>query len=96
MLPSYYGEGVPRTLLEASSMGIPIITTNHPGCRDSLDHNITGFLCNPMDEISLFDQCMNFLKLSDEERCKMGAAGRVNMIKNFSEDIVIKKYLDNI
>ena len=96
VLPSYYGEGVPRTLLEASSMGIPIITTNHPGCRDSLDHNITGFLCNPMDEISLFDQCMNFLKLSDEERCKMGAAGRVNMIKNFSEDIVIKRYLDNI
>ena len=96
VLPSYYGEGVPRTLLEASSMGIPIITTNHPGCRDSVDHNVTGFLCNPMDEISLFDECMNFLKLSDEEKCKMSAAGRENMIKNFSEDIVIKKYLINI
>lgn len=44
VLPSYR-EGCPRTLLEAAAMAKPIITTDAPGCRDTVDDGVTGFLC---------------------------------------------------
>ena len=36
VLPSYYGEGLPKILIEAAACGIPVITTDHPGCRDAI------------------------------------------------------------
>ncbi|MFW3398436.1 glycosyltransferase, partial [Aliarcobacter butzleri] len=45
VLPSYR-EGTPRTLLESASMAKPIITTNAVGCKDVVDDNINGFLCD--------------------------------------------------
>jgi glycosyltransferase involved in cell wall biosynthesis len=45
VLPSIYREGVPRSLLEAASMALPIITTDTPGCRDAVDNGLTGLLC---------------------------------------------------
>ncbi|ELP5097581.1 glycosyltransferase, partial [Escherichia coli] len=47
VLPSYYREGVPKSLLEAAAIGRPIITTNNIGCREVVDHGINGFLCEP-------------------------------------------------
>ena len=53
VLPSYYREGTPKSLLEAASMGRPIITTDNVGCRDVVDDNINGFLCEPRNEHDL-------------------------------------------
>ena len=53
VLPSYYPEGLPKVLLEAAASGLPIITTNHPGCRDAIIDNETGFLVPPKDHIAL-------------------------------------------
>ena len=53
VLPSFYREGTPKTLLEAASMGRPIITTNSIGCRNVVDHGINGFLCQPKNVCDL-------------------------------------------
>ena len=47
VLPSYYPEGVPKVLMEAASCGTPVITTDHPGCRDAVIENVTGILVEP-------------------------------------------------
>ena len=49
VLPSYYPEGLPKVLLEAAASGIPIITTDHPGCRDAIQDRETGLLVNVKD-----------------------------------------------
>ena len=52
VLPSYR-EGVPRTLLEAAAMGLPIVTTNAVGCRDAVDDGKSGFLCETKNAVDL-------------------------------------------
>src|SRR5581483_9725820 len=52
VLPSYR-EGVPRTLMEASAMGRPIVATDVPGCREVVDDGITGLLCEVKNAHSL-------------------------------------------
>ncbi len=49
ILPSFYGEGLPKILIEAASIGRPIITTNHPGCRDAIIDGKTGILIKVKD-----------------------------------------------
>lgn len=44
VLPSYYNEGLPRTLQEAMAMRKPIVTTDHPGCRETVEEGKNGFL----------------------------------------------------
>ena len=96
VLPSYYREGVPRTLLEAASMGLPIITTNVVGCRDAVEDGVTGFLCRPKDAMDLADKMRRMLSLRPKARRRMGQVGREKMIREFDERIVIAKYLQAI
>ncbi len=93
VLPSYYGEGVPRALLEASSMMIPIITTNHAGCIETIEDRVTGFVCEPKNIDSLARQIKKFIDLSDDQKIIMGKRGRDKMKSEFSEDFVISTYL---
>jgi len=95
VLPSYR-EGLSRVLLEAASMAKPIITTDTPGCRDVVEDGINGFLCKVKDSKDLADKMEKMLNLSEEERIKMGKAGREKIIKEFDEKIVIEKYLKAI
>lgn len=93
VLPSYYREGVPRSLLEAASMGKPVITTDAVGCRDVVDDGITGLLCRPKDVQDLIDKMDRMLALSPQERIAMGFKGREKMCREFDEQIVISRYL---
>ncbi len=95
VLPSYR-EGVPRTLLEAASMGKPIITTDATGCRDAIDDGVTGFLCRPRDPLDLADKMLRMIRLTPLERADMGSLGRRKMEAEFDERIVIGRYLDII
>ena len=95
VLPSYR-EGLSRVLLEAASMAKPIITTDTPGCRDVVDDGINRFLCNVKDSKDLANKMEKMLNLSEDERIKMGKAGREKIIKEFDEKIVIEKYLKAI
>jgi len=92
VLPSSYGEGVPRTLLEAGATLRPIITTNTSGCRDTVEHGINGYLCKPKDAIDLERQINAFIELSLPEREKMARASRKKIEKEFDEQIVISAY----
>ena len=94
--PSYYPEGMSNVLLESCACGRPIITTDRPGCREIVDDGINGFIVNQQDSQDLIDKIEMFLKLSWEERKRMGLFGRAKVEKEFDRSIVVKKYLEEI
>ena len=93
VLPSYYREGVPRSLLEAAAMGKPIITTDCIGCRETVDHQKTGLLIPPKDVEALV-QAMQWMLDHPRQRADMGKAGRRKVEKDFDEKIVIERILE--
>lgn len=96
VLPSFYREGTPRTLLEAAAMARPIITTDSVGCRDVVDDGLNGFLCRPRDATDLADKMQQMLILSHDDRGAMGLHGRKKVEAEFDEQFVIQKYLQVI
>ncbi|KYG74157.1 hypothetical protein AWW68_16035 [Roseivirga spongicola] len=62
VLPTYYNEGLPRTIQEAMAMKKPIITTDHPGCRETVEEGRNGFLIPTRDAQSLADAMERFIK----------------------------------
>ena len=95
VLPSYR-EGLSRVLLEAASMARPLITTDVPGCKDVVDDGVNGFLCKAKDAQDLAVQMEKMLQLPWDEIQEMGRAGRRKIINEYSEHLVIDKYLDAI
>lgn len=95
VLPSYR-EGVPRTLLEAAALRKPLITTDVPGCRDVVEDQVTGFLCQPRNSPDLFEKMVRMMELSEEERENMGRTGRQKVMDQFDEKIVTEIYLKEI
>lgn len=96
VLPSYYKEGVPRSLLESAAMQRPIITTDLSGCRDAVEHGLTGFLCQARDPAGLAELMEHVLSLSSEDRSAMGRAGRAKMEREFDEHRILQAYLQAI
>lgn len=95
VLPSYR-EGTPRILLEAAAMSKPVITTDVPGCRSTVENGVTGFLCEVMNAADLAEKMLIFYDMNENERSLMGASGRARVEKLFDELIVIDKYIDAI
>jgi glycosyltransferase involved in cell wall biosynthesis len=93
VLPSYYREGVPRTLLEAAAMAKPIITTDAPGCRDTVDDGVTGLLCRLRDGGDLANKMLRMIDMNRNQLREMGLHGREKMVREFDEKIVIRRYL---
>ena len=93
VLPSYR-EGVPRTLLEAAATARPVITTDAPGCRDTVVDGKNGFLCHPADAQDLADKLLRFIALTADQRQAMGQRGREFVEQNFDERVVIGRYLE--
>lgn len=92
VLPSYYPEGQSNVLLEGAASGRPLLTTDHPGCREAVDDGATGFLVNKKDRNDLYGKVCNILYMSVEERVAMGLAGRKKMEREFDRNIVIEAY----
>lgn len=95
VLPSYR-EGVPRTLMEASAMGRPIVATDVPGCREVVADGITGFLCEAKSAASLTDKLQAMMALTPDERRAMGERGRKKVAAEFDEQSVIAQYLTTL
>lgn len=91
-LPTVYGEGVPKVLIEAASCGRPIVATNVPGCREIVLDGETGFLV-PRKDVSALVGAICSLLDSPETRVRMGFAGRQLVKDRFSLDIVIDQTL---
>lgn len=91
VLPSYR-EGMPRIVLEAMSMGKPVITTRTAGCRETVQEGVNGFLCEARDTADLIRAMEAFCNLNIDQRNQMGACGRsmaeaVFSDKNIAEDL---------
>ena len=71
MLPSYYREGTPRTILEAMAMGKPIITTENPGCKETVVEGQNGFLI-PTKNIDALADAMDFFIQNPKKIIEMG------------------------
>lgn len=92
-LPSCYGEGVPKSLLEACGAGRPIVTTNVPGCRDVVRDGENGLLIEPRNPGAIagaLDRLLSDATL----RTKMGAAGRRRAEAEFDVRAVVRATLD--
>lgn len=92
VLPSYYREGIPRTLMEAAAMAKPLVTTDNVGCRNVVIDGETGFLCQIKNVDSLADAMRNIIHMTPEERNSMGSKGREFMLQRFDEEIIISDY----
>jgi len=93
VLPSYRA-GLPRSLLEAGAMGRPLIATNVAGCREVIDHGINGYLCAVRDSVGLAKAMRAIAELPEPQRLAMGEAARRKVQREFSEELVIRAYLD--
>ena len=93
VLPTYYGEGVPRSLLEAASMALPIITTDAPGCREIVADEKNGFLVPVEDAVTLAEK-IEYLLDHPETCLRFGKAGREKVCKEFDQEIVFRQTWD--
>jgi len=91
VLPSHR-EGIPRALLEGMAMGKPIITTNVPGCRDTVEEGRNGFLVPSRDTPALSRAMERMLALPEEEREDMGIHSRRKSREEFEDKIITQRY----
>jgi galacturonosyltransferase len=90
--PSYH-EGMSNVLLEAASIGRPLLASDIPGCREIIDHNVNGFLFEVRSVDSLIAAMVKFINLPRDKRMKMGIASRSKVIKVFDRKLVNIEYL---
>ena len=94
--PSTYGEGMSNVLLESASSGRPLITTNNPGCQETVEEGKTGYIYEGGNIDALVSTIERFLNLPNSQRKLMGELGRNRMEHLFSRNIVINEYLNEI
>ncbi len=87
-LPSAYGEGVPKVLIEAAACGLPIVTTDTPGCRDVVRHEVNGLLVPVRSTVELADALQRLIE-NPELRRSMGARGREIAVNEFAVEKVV-------
>ena len=95
VLPSYR-EGLSKVLIEASSVGVPIITTNVPGCKDVVVNEVTGLLCEAKNVNDLAMKMEEMLNYDEKKRKEMGLNARKRAIAFFDEKIIINQYKNAI
>jgi glycosyltransferase involved in cell wall biosynthesis len=92
VLPTSYGEGVPKALLEGAAAGRPLIATDVPGCREIVRPGENGFLVPPRDPAALAEAICRLVQ-DAPLRARMGARSREIAVSEFSEEIVIGQTL---
>jgi glycosyltransferase involved in cell wall biosynthesis len=91
-LPSTYGEGIPKCLLEAAACARPIVATDIPGCREAVHHGENGLLVPPHDPLALAAALARLID-SPEQRRAMGERGRRRALEEFSDARVAEETL---
>jgi glycosyltransferase involved in cell wall biosynthesis len=96
VLPSYYREGVPHSLLEGGAMAKPLIAADAPGTREPVEDGVNGFLCRVKDPSDLARKMERMLQLGEEARLEMGQASRRKIQQDFNEAQVIDRYMTEV
>ena len=94
--PSTYGEGMSNVLLENASSGRFLITTDNPGCQETVVDGESGYIYHGGDVEALVKAIKKFLNLDNETRKSMGVRGRKHVEDKFSRDIVVEAYREKI
>lgn len=91
--PSYYREGVPKSLIEASAVGRPIVTTDSVGCRDTVEDGVNGFLVAPHNPAQIAEKLR---KLIDDPGLmkKMGKASREIAERDYDVNAVARRHIE--
>jgi glycosyltransferase involved in cell wall biosynthesis len=92
-LPTYYGEGIPRVLLEAGCVGRPIVSCRVPGPKDLVREGIDGLLVEPQNADELADALAK-LVTDQSLRRKMGESLNDRVVRDFSNTKILASYLD--
>ena len=92
-LPSFYGEGIPKILIEAMSSAKPIVTTNMPGCRDLVINQLNGFLVEAKDYIGLAN-ALEKLILNPQLCIEMGLNGRNIALSKYKQERIWKQTIE--
>ena len=92
-LPTYYREGTPKALIEAAATGLPIVTTDVPGCRDVVKSGDNGILITPRSVDALEAALLKLLQ-DDAFRRRAGQRGRAIAVERFDVEMFIKQSMD--
>jgi glycosyltransferase involved in cell wall biosynthesis len=93
VLPSYYREGLPKSLIEAAACATPLITTDMPGCRDVVADGVDGLIVPPRNAEALGAAIVRLLDAPEQAR-QLGVAARAKALARFDERIVIRRTLE--
>ena len=89
--PSYH-EGLSNVRLEAAACGRPVVTTDVPGCRETVIPGETGMLFKSKDKIAAYKAMADILSMTSAERDTMGRRGRNYVEENFNRETVVRRY----
>ncbi len=92
VFPSAYHEGIPRCLLEAAAMEVPIITSLNTGCKEVVQEGINGFLCLPNSASGLASRMEEMMELGSVRRSELGKNGRDLVSAKFGIDKILLEY----
>ena len=95
VMPSYH-EGMSNVNLESAANGRPVITTDVPGCQETVDDGVTGYLVKPRSAEDLIEKVERFIQLPHEEKRQMGLAARKKVEREFDRRLVVEAYLVGI
>ena len=96
VLPSYYQEGMPMSLLEGASMCKTLIAADTPGCRSLIEPGVNGYLCREKDSEDLARKMTAYYHLPAAQKQQMGAAGRQKVLEQFTNEHITGIYLEKI
>jgi len=89
-LPTFTHEGLPRSIVEAMSMGLPVVATDIRGCREAVLHEKTGLIVPPQDSQKLAEALEKLLSNS-EMRSAYGQASRQRVEAEYDESFVFER-----
>lgn len=92
-LPTAYREGLPTSLTEGAACALPLITTDMPGCREVVTHEVDGLLV-PVRNAEALAQAIARLDDDPVLAARLGAAARAKALAQFDEQIVIKRTME--
>lgn len=94
VLPTFYPEGTPRSLLEAAAMGRPLIASDVPGCRATVEPGRNGYLVPPRNGAALAAAMLDMIGRTPGEIAAFGAASRAKAEAEFDERLIAQRYLE--
>ncbi len=92
-LPTTYGEGIPKVLIEAAACGRPIVAYDVPGCREIVRNGKNGLLV-PRGDVAGLASAVSTLLADSDLRANMGRKGREIAVEEFSEALVVAQTFD--